>query len=164
MKSEKWDLDIRYFIDYYEDNEVNMDCENGDDGSRNWNNRNSHGSRDPCWFVKKHLDEVDWESLSYNTSIPLEFFKEHALAGTHGSASKLSWLGLSQNTSIPLEFFKEHLNTHGSASKLDWYWVSQNTSIPLDFFEEHLDKVNWSGLSRNTSIVDKPLNIKGAKR
>ena len=116
-----------------------MDCEDIDDKSRDCNNRNSHGSRDRCWFVKKHLDKVNW-------------------------------YGLSQNTSILLEFFKEHLDTRNSAGlhskecKLDWYGLSGNTSIPLEFFEKHLDKVDWNGLSRNTSIVDKPLNIKGAKR
>ena len=41
-----------------------MDCEN-----RDCNNRDLHGSRDPCWFVKKHLDKVNWHGLSGNTSV-----------------------------------------------------------------------------------------------
>ena len=69
-----------------------MDCEDIDDKSRDCNNRNY------CWFVKKHLDKVNWYGLSQNTSIPVEFFEEHL--DTHGSASKLDWYRLSGNTSI----------------------------------------------------------------
>ena len=121
-------------------------------------------SLDPLWFVIKYINELNWEGLSQNTSIPLEFFEKHALAGTrdianlHSKECKLDWDWLSRNTSIPLEFFEKHLD------KVNWNGLSCNASIPLEFFEEHLDEVNWEGLSYNTSIVDKPLNIKGARR
>jgi len=30
-----------------------------------------------CWFIEKHLDNVDWGGLSGNANIPLEFFEKH---------------------------------------------------------------------------------------
>jgi hypothetical protein len=46
----------------------------------------------PIEFYEKHLDKIDWSSISQNNSIPLEFFEKHL--------DKVYLSELSKNTSI----------------------------------------------------------------
>ena len=121
---------------------------------------------------EKHLDKLNWYSLSGNTNIPYQFFEKHiSSCEQRGVPDKVDWPSLSGNTNIPVTFFEKHISSCeqlGVPDKVNWSCLSGNTNIPITFFlptgredrEKHLElqskemniKVDWSELSGNTNI------------
>ena len=63
-------------------------------------------------FFKRHIDKVNWDLLSQNTSMTPEFFERHI--------DKVNWFYLSRNTSMTPEFFERHID------KVSWSSLSGN--------------------------------------
>jgi len=53
-------------------------------------------------FLEKNLDNIVWDNISNNSSIPFDFFKNHLEDSELGM--------LSSNKSVPFNFFKNNLD------------------------------------------------------
>ena len=95
-------------------------------------------------FFEKHLDKVNWSSLSKNTNISVTFFEKHISSCEQlGVPDKVNWSCLSGNTNIPITFFlptgredrEKHLELQSKEMniKVDWSELSGNTNIPKHY-------------------------------
>lgn len=112
-------------------------------------------------FLEKHLERIDWTSLSDFGHVSIDFFERHidkidfehiwyhknlTCDFIERNMKHVNWRKLCMNEYVPLEFFKKYLD------KVDWSFLCLNRNIPESFFEEHINKVDWNSLIDNRNI------------
>ena len=100
-------------------------------------------------FVLKFSDKLDWNGISWNPNITMEFIEKY-------SDKPWDWNGgISRNPNITMEFIEKYSN-----KPWNWYYISYNQNITIEFIEKYPDKSwNWGWISYNPFNYEKELFI-----
>src|SRR4030042_1755182 len=63
-------------------------------------------------FFERHMDKVNWASLSQNPAVSEAFFERHI--------DRVDWIWLSENSILSESFFEKHID------KVNWVCLSRN--------------------------------------
>lgn len=98
------------------------------------------------WFIEKHLSEISWRDLVWNSGCTLSFWCKQC----EERGDQIDWKELCRLEKLPSSFWERFEAKHGH--KWSWSRLSSNSGLSASFWETRLDKVNWTKLAFNSQL------------
>jgi len=95
------------------------------------------------YSVKEFGDKVNWNNISVNQKLSLNFIREFK--------DKVIWRVISWKQQLSENFIREFQD------KLDWYDISRYQILSFDFILKFKDKINWNYIEKYQKITKKDI-------
>jgi len=86
-------------------------------------------------FIRKHVNDVNWEKISeWQRTLSEDFIRQYQ--------DMVNWKFISQYQKLSEKFMDEF------ADKIDWFYASKSQKMSEGFIAKHRDDVDWGRISR----------------